>query len=143
MSLVGSDHQSRASAFVHRVDLGAVAKHQLKSGDVLCKRGGVQRSPARAQKTSVLVLPAQSGSPMSPGTDTVWQPHRPLASLVLIMDTPADSSSLSAATLWPFILHENSGERFPLGSMTCYDVCFRERSEAAAEGILTEHSAGG
>ena len=32
------------------------------------------------------------------------QPHLPLASLVLIIWTPADSSSLSAAPLWPFIL---------------------------------------
>lgn len=47
MSLVGGDHQSRASAFVHRVDLGAVAEHQLKSRDVLCERGGVQWGPAK------------------------------------------------------------------------------------------------
>lgn len=76
----------------------------------------------------------------------VWRPHRPLASLVLIMETPADSSSLSAATLWPFILHENSGEQFPRQSMICYDVTKGGRlfeSETAAEEILTEHSAGG
>lgn len=146
MSLVGGDHQSRASAFVHRVDLGAVAKHQLKSCDVLCKRGGVQRGPAgggnqtrflQHRRLSV-ILRAAVGFPN--GTDV--KPHRPLASLVLIMETPADSSSLSAATLWPFILHEKSAEQnSSSGSMICYDIAKGEA--AAGEEILTEHSAGG
>lgn len=40
----------------------------------------------------------------------VLQSHLPLASLVLIMWTPADSSSLSAAPLWPFILQAKTAE---------------------------------
>lgn len=142
VSLVGSDHQSRASTLVHRVDLGAVAKHQLKSCNVLCKRGSVQRGPAGAESksgTHQYVLLVKSALVHNKQHGAALQPHLPLASLVLIMETPADSSSLSAATLWPFILHENSWEQFPFQSIICYDVPkwavnLKARSEGGCRG---------
>lgn len=46
VSLVSSDHQGRATAVVHRIDLCPVAKHQLQSCDILSKCSGVQRGPS-------------------------------------------------------------------------------------------------
>ena len=45
VSLVSSYHQSRASTLVHCVDLCPVAKHQLKSRDILSKCSSMQWGP--------------------------------------------------------------------------------------------------
>lgn len=45
VSLVSSYHQSRASTFVHCIDLCPVAKHQLKSRNILGERSSMQWSP--------------------------------------------------------------------------------------------------
>ncbi|TNN57227.1 Protein LIAT1 [Liparis tanakae] len=52
VSLVGRDHQSRASAVVHGVDLRPVAKDELKSRDILSKRSSMQWGPTGRDRDS-------------------------------------------------------------------------------------------
>lgn len=118
--LVSSDHQGRATAVVHRIDLCPVAKHQLQSCDILSKCSGVQRGPS-GKHSNILIRSTTTLNQRRRRFYTIsateiiseiknWkqshgpQPHLPLASLVLIIWIPTDSSSRSAAPLWPFIL---------------------------------------
>lgn len=52
VSLISSYHQSRASTLVHCIDLCPMAKHQLKSCNILSKCSSMQWGPTGTERDS-------------------------------------------------------------------------------------------
>lgn len=58
VSLVSSHHQSRASTFIHCIDLCSMAKHQLKSCYILGISSSMQGGPTGTERDGVISVKA-------------------------------------------------------------------------------------